>query len=70
MRKHLIASIQQEYGARLVDTLIKSAVLTLPSYTYTDIGQSVLTLTDAQLNHVVWSQVILSKTSLVGGSQP
>ena len=37
-RNHLITSLNQEFGARLVESLITSAVLHLPSYTYTDIG--------------------------------
>jgi hypothetical protein len=39
VRKLLISGLQQEYGARLLETLVTSAVLTLPSYTYTDIGR-------------------------------
>jgi hypothetical protein len=42
VRKLLISGLQQEYGARLLETLVTSAVLTLPSYTYTDIGRGSL----------------------------
>jgi len=50
VRKLLVSGLEQEYGARLVEALIKSAVLTLPSYTYTDIGR--LTLRTIHLTSV------------------
>jgi len=37
-RSHLIRSLHSEYGGKLVDSLVRAAVLTLPSYTYQDIG--------------------------------
>jgi len=37
-RRHLIGALHLEYGGKLVDSLVKAAVLTLPSYTYHDIG--------------------------------
>jgi len=38
-RNHLVTSLHAEVGSQLLDTLVKSAVLTLPPYTYTDIGE-------------------------------
>ena len=37
-RAHLIKSLHSEYGGKLVDSLVRAAVTTLPSYTYHDIG--------------------------------
>jgi len=37
-RSHLIKSLHSEYGGKLVDSLVRAAVTTLPSYTYHDIG--------------------------------
>lgn len=37
-RSHLIRALHSEYGSKLVDSLVRAAVLTLPSYTYHDIG--------------------------------
>ena len=37
-RATLIRALHTEYGSKLVDSLVRAAVLTLPSYTYHDIG--------------------------------
>jgi len=37
-RSHLIKTLHNEYGGKLVDSLVRAAVTTLPSYTYHDIG--------------------------------
>merc|ERR1712059_12355 len=37
-RSHLIRRLHSEYGGKLVDSLVRAAVLSLPSYTYHDIG--------------------------------
>ena len=37
-RSHLIKTLHSEYGGKLVDSLVRAAVTTLPSYTYHDIG--------------------------------
>ena len=37
-RSRMVKSLLAEYGEKLVDTLIKAAVTTLPSYTYHDIA--------------------------------
>ena len=37
-RSKLIKTLHTEYGEKLVDSLVRAAVTTLPSYTYHDIG--------------------------------
>jgi len=37
-RNHLVVTLHSEFGNRLIDSLITAGVLTLPSYTHTDIG--------------------------------
>lgn len=37
-RSSLIKGLHSEYGGKLVDSLVRAAVLSLPSYTYHDIG--------------------------------
>ena len=37
-RSNLIRGLHGEYGCKLVDVLVRAAVLTLPSYTYHDVG--------------------------------
>lgn len=37
-RAGLIQTLYKEYGAKLVDSLVRAAVTTLPTYTYHDIG--------------------------------
>lgn len=40
-RSNLIKTLHTEYGEKLVDSLIKAAVTTLPSYTYHDLADVV-----------------------------
>ena len=38
IRSNLIKTLHTEYGEKLVDSLMKAAVTTLPSYTYHDLA--------------------------------
>lgn len=71
VRKHLIGRLQEEYGERLLDTLIKSAVLTLPSYTYTDIGDVIneLLLRD-RAAVCVWLEASVQNLPQLGTATP
>eukprot|EP00088_Acartia_fossae_P042626 TRINITY_DN4480_c0_g1_i2.p1 TRINITY_DN4480_c0_g1~~TRINITY_DN4480_c0_g1_i2.p1 ORF type:complete len:953 (-),score=229.01 TRINITY_DN4480_c0_g1_i2:485-3304(-) len=59
-RQHLVGGLYKEFGNRLVETLVRSAVLTLPYYTYADIGDVLYHLSELdKVTFCTWLEATL-----------
>jgi len=62
IRQHLVGNLYKEFGSRLVETLVSSAVLTLPYYTYADIGDVLYYLSELdKVTFCSWLEATLKK---------
>jgi len=67
IRQHLVGNLYKEFGSRLVETLVTSAVLSLPYYTYSDIGDVLYYLSELdKVTFCGWLEGALKKLPAKG----